>query len=605
MTQLRPLPPGLQDRAIQELNENPERLQSDIEFLREWIQQQPHIRSRTSDQFLVAFLRGCKFNIAKAKSKLEKYYTLQLQIPEVFNNRLVDDEKLLQIIRMGVILRLPIPQDHEGPCINIVRATIYDTSVYKFADVLRLGVMFGEIMMLEDDTSVINGYVEIMDMKNVGASHLFQLHPNLLRKCAVYADEAQPTRQKGTHFINVPPPFELGFRGIKAIFPEKVTRRIFVHSADGETLYDHVPKKYLPIEYGGENGSVADIIASTEKKFLSYREFFKEGVSFGVKDKLKESENLESIMPNIRPISEKLQQKAIDELHEVPLRLDEDIASLRTWIEKQPHLKSRTDDQFLVTFLRGCKFSLEKAKDKIDKYYTLRTNYESALTCRNVDDPRVQDVFGLGITTLLPNPLGEDGPRILVLRLGAYAADKFQLTEIMRASTALQEIVMQEDDHVVISGYVQILDFTDITTAHFFQLNPSFMKRFSTFTEEALPLRLRSAHFINTPVGFETVFNSIKSLLPPKMQQRLKVHGRNMSELYETVPQKYLPKEYGGENGSFDEITNYWCKKVLAHRDYFKEDVQYKTDEKLRTGKPPNFDNIFGTDGSFRKLDVD
>lgn len=287
MTKLRPLSPGLQERAIKELNEDPDRLQHDIRTLREWIQQQTHIRPRTSDQFLVSFLRGCKFNINKAKSKLEKYYTLQLGLPEVFGNRVVD-EKLLEIIRMGVILKLPTPKDSIGPCINIIRATIYDTNVYKFADILRLGVMFCEIMMLEDDNSTINGFVEIMDMKNVGANHLLQLHPNLLRKCAVYADEGQPTRQRGTHFINVPPPFHIGFRGIKAIFPEKVTRRIFVHSADSETLYDYVPKKYLPLEYGGENGTVADIIAATEKQFLSYQEFFKDGLSFGVKEKFKE-----------------------------------------------------------------------------------------------------------------------------------------------------------------------------------------------------------------------------------------------------------------------------------------------------------------------------
>lgn len=310
-------------------------------------------------------------------------------------------------------------------------------------------------------------------------------------------------------------------------------------------------------------------------------------------------------MPNIRPLSEKLQKKAIEELNEVPSRLEQDIESLKNWIDKQPHLNARTDDQFLVTFLRGCKFSLEKAKDKIEKYYTLRTNYESILTCRNVDDPRIQEILQLGVSTLLPKPLGEDGPRILVIRTGAYPAEKFTITEIMRTSTALQEIVMREDDNVVISGYVQILDFSDVTAAHFFQLNPTFMRRFSAFTEEALPMRLRSVHFINTPVGFETVFNTIKSLMPVKFQNRLKVHGKNMDELYETVPLEYLPKEYGGENGSFDEIANYWAKKVLTYKEFYENDVQYKTDESLRTGKKIDFESDFGTEGSFRKLDVD
>lgn len=310
-------------------------------------------------------------------------------------------------------------------------------------------------------------------------------------------------------------------------------------------------------------------------------------------------------MPNIRPLSEGLQAIAIAELHEVPERLDEDIATLRSWIEQQPHLKARTDDQFLATFLRGCKFNMDKAKDKIDKYYSLRTIHESSLTWRNVEDPKIQEILQLGVTTLLPKPLGgDDGPRIAIIRIGAYPAHKFTLSEIIRASTPLQEITMQEDDNQIVCGYVQIMDFAGFTASHFLQLNPLFMRRFSIFTEEALPMRLRSVHFINTPIGFETVFNTIKTFMPKKMQERVKIHGKKMSELYKTVPKQYLPKEYGGENGSFREIANSWTKKVLAHREWLMEDAQYKTDESLRKGKGKS-ENSLGPSGSFRKLFVD
>lgn len=32
-----------------------------------------------------------------------------------------------------------------------------------------------------------------------------------------------------------------------------------------------------------------------------------------------------------------------------------------------------SDDQWLIAMLRGCKFSLERVKQKMDMYYTLRT----------------------------------------------------------------------------------------------------------------------------------------------------------------------------------------------------------------------------------------
>lgn len=83
------------------------------------------------------------------------------------------------------------------------------------------------------------------------------------------------------------------------------------------------------------------------------------------------------------------------------------------------------------------------------------------------------------------------------------------------------------------------------------------------------------------------------------------VHGNKIDLLTKEIPLKYLPKEYGGENGSVEEIVAEWDKKLDQYRDYFKNSHQYGTDEKLRPGKAIDFDSMFGIDGSFRKLDVD
>lgn len=74
--------------------------------------------------------------------------------------------------------------------------------------------------------------------------------------------------------------------------------------------------------------------------------------------------------------------------------------------------------------------------------------------------------------------------------------------------------------------------------------------------------------------------------------------------MYEKIPRKLLPKEYGGEAGTIEEILNYWVKKVEDHEKYFLEDAKYGTDEKKRPGKPKNAENLFGLDGSFRQLEI-
>lgn len=101
MINVRPLSPALAALAADELNETPERLESDLKALKEWIKKSPHLRVRTDDQFLVAFLRGCKFSLEKAKLKFDLYHTIRSSMPEVMLNRDPFDDRLNSLIRLG------------------------------------------------------------------------------------------------------------------------------------------------------------------------------------------------------------------------------------------------------------------------------------------------------------------------------------------------------------------------------------------------------------------------------------------------------------------------------------------------------------------------
>lgn len=101
MTEIRELSNELLEVAVKELHEVPERLTTDIESLRKWMKENPHLRLRSDTQFLVAFLRGCKFNLDKVKQKLELFYTVRKSSPEIMTNRDPNEERVVGMIRQG------------------------------------------------------------------------------------------------------------------------------------------------------------------------------------------------------------------------------------------------------------------------------------------------------------------------------------------------------------------------------------------------------------------------------------------------------------------------------------------------------------------------
>uniref|UniRef100_A0A1A9WEC8 CRAL-TRIO domain-containing protein n=1 Tax=Glossina brevipalpis TaxID=37001 RepID=A0A1A9WEC8_9MUSC len=310
-------------------------------------------------------------------------------------------------------------------------------------------------------------------------------------------------------------------------------------------------------------------------------------------------------MLELRPLNEDLQKKAKEELNEIPERIGEELNAFKTWIEKQPHLRANTDDQFLIAFLRGCKYNLEKAKKKIDAYYTLKTKFPDLFGLTDIDNEKFREIFRLGLITYLPIPLYDNGPRILFVRNVAPQSEQYHVIDFWIVHQVLQDILILEDDYAAINGVVMIADWRKTSANQIFQITPTLLKRWNAYTFQAMPIRLKCLHVAYAPKIFEKVFNFLKSMWPAKLQQRLFVHNNSLDSLIERVPLKYLPREYGGENGSIKEIVDEWDQKFNKYRDYFKKSSQWGTNEKARIENINDYDNMFGLVGSFKTLQLD
>jgi hypothetical protein len=111
-----------------------------------------------------------------------------------------------------------------------------------------------------------------------------------------------------------------------------------------------------------------------------------------------ETKNLNCMtsMTSIRQLSSELATKAEVELNERPEHIASDLEAIRQWLAKSAHITARTDDQFLMIFLRGCKHSLERVKEKLDMFYTVRTGLPEFIRDRDIREPVTAQMLKAG-----------------------------------------------------------------------------------------------------------------------------------------------------------------------------------------------------------------
>lgn len=89
------------------------------------------------------------------------------------------------------------------------------------------------------------------------------------------------------------------------------------------------------------------------------------------------------------PLTNVLQKIAFNELNETEIKRVEYLVILRKWLKTISILQSITfiNDNFLLTFLRGSKFDLKSAQNKILNYFLLQNTlpeiFNSQRDCNN------------------------------------------------------------------------------------------------------------------------------------------------------------------------------------------------------------------------------
>ncbi|RZC38351.1 alpha-tocopherol transfer protein-like [Asbolus verrucosus] len=276
-------------------------------------------------------------------------------------------------------------------------------------------------------------------------------------------------------------------------------------------------------------------------------------------------------------------------------QIKEDIDLIREWLKKEPHLPQNITDDFIEKVLLRNKFRVERTKQKLENYFTLRGNNKELMSDFQNIVPTKQT------TTFLPMPrLTPSLERINILKLKNADLDQYDIYKVIKTDLAIGQLALQYDYAV---GDRFIVDFEGFTLGHLTKFYPVPLAKHVTLFEEAYSCRILGIEFVNLPSFASKILAICKMIMRPKFIEKMKIHD-NLESLHEVVPKEYLPSEYGGTFSNIPDLLKKWDEAVVSHYDFFLENYKNVSQEHLRIGKTIA-NEAFGADGTFKQLEID
>ncbi|XP_063709294.1 uncharacterized protein LOC134837833 [Culicoides brevitarsis] len=281
---------------------------------------------------------------------------------------------------------------------------------------------------------------------------------------------------------------------------------------------------------------------------------------------------------------------------------ESDVATIRDWMSKQPHLPELTDQE-IANFLHARYFSIEATKKLIEGHLTIRTHAKDIFGNRDFMADDIQMVKDVIVSVPLPKTTPE-GYTVIFWKIIDPDMSKYNFKAVARLSIYVNESELLEKGPT--NGYVTLVDMDGFTLRHMLTFNPTILYQLMLSVQEGYQARVKAFVFFNCPSFMDKFLALLRPTLTKEFSNSLKIYQK-LEDLKEFMPLEMLPSDYKG--GKEDTIKNLWTnylKHLEERKDFFWEESQTRrVNESLRPEKSALQNQLFGLEGSFKKLDID
>nr|CAI5836981.1 unnamed protein product [Callosobruchus analis] len=274
------------------------------------------------------------------------------------------------------------------------------------------------------------------------------------------------------------------------------------------------------------------------------------------------------------------------------------IVAVKKWCRLQKHLPEKPSDELIESFLVTNRFLVERTKEKLDMYYTIRSLLPECFKNKNPKLPNMKEIARVVYYCPLPKMTNEMY-RVNILKI-IGEPESFDAYDCFGHQMNINEIRLHEEINL---GDILIIDFANVKVGHVVKFTPVHMKKASVIIEKVFSNRIKGIHIINAPAYVEPVISVLKSFLKQKLLNRIHVHS-SQKLLLNHISSDVLPKDYGGKEMPLEELNDLWLKKLEEYQERFDILDTLRVNEQLRP-TPLKNDDILGYHGNFQKLNVD
>ncbi|XP_068623720.1 alpha-tocopherol transfer protein-like [Battus philenor] len=282
--------------------------------------------------------------------------------------------------------------------------------------------------------------------------------------------------------------------------------------------------------------------------------------------------------------------------------LERGVRDLQSMCAASPYLPQPeiVDTNILELFVRGCRMDQERARKKFEAFCIGRARSRDLYEFRSISEPPLSNVLKFLDIAPLPK-LTDEGHRVTIFRVRPNYPEGFSdIAAVVRAILLVSDARMH--DETLIAGDIFIWEGSNIRSSFVARIAAAAnaVRRAIHLAHAAYPQRLRQIHVVGAPPLMASSLNFIRSCVNEKIRNRYYFHQK-VEDLYEHLPVRILPAEWGGEEVSFDVIMKKWTQRVDELRDFLQD-----LSELSNVTEEPQLDSdIYGTVGAFRKLEID